>query len=248
MKFYVISIILNLLLLFVPITLPQMKKNEKKDVHYMKINVNIEKLGNNKENLQKTDEKNESKKNEISKKIEKKIENKEKIIKNNVPKKEVNFTDSNSGKITNENNKNIEGNSNKIGNDVENSFYTGHSSTSNKGSTVGEKNESGKTKGVNEKEGGNVCKEGIDYVVNYTPTLPYPIMAQRIGITGDIVVNVKFNFKNDGKIVILSVSGGHKIFQDEAKRATSKIKITIKNKESLKCTITKPFRFKKNNN
>ena len=97
--------------------------------------------------------------------------------------------------------------------------------------------EKGKEKNV------NVCNEGKDFTVSYNPNLSYPIAARRLGDKGVVTVSVKFHFNNSGSISVISVSGGNSIFQQEARKAASRIRIKIKNPETLKCTISKSFEF-----
>ena len=89
----------------------------------------------------------------------------------------------------------------------------------------------------------NVCNEGKDFTVSYNPNLSYPIAARRLGNKGIVTVSVKFQFNSSGSVSVISVSGGSSIFQQEARRAASRIRVKIKNPETLKCTITKPFIF-----
>ena len=96
--------------------------------------------------------------------------------------------------------------------------------------------EKGKEKNI------NVCNEGKDFTVSYNPNLSYPIAARRLGNKGIVTVSVKFHFNSSGSVSVISVSGGSAIFQQEARRA-ARIRVKIKNPETLKCTITKPFIF-----
>ena len=96
--------------------------------------------------------------------------------------------------------------------------------------------EKGKEKNV------DVCNEGKDFTVSYNPNLSYPIAARRLGNKGVVTVSVKFYFNSSGSVSVISVSGGSSIFQQEARRA-ARIRVKIKNPETLKCTITKPFKF-----
>ena len=89
----------------------------------------------------------------------------------------------------------------------------------------------------------NVCNEGKDFTVSYNPNLSYPIAARRLGDKGVVTVSVKFNFNSSGSVSVISVSGGSAIFQQEARKAASKIRVKIKNPETLKCTISKSFEF-----
>ena len=88
----------------------------------------------------------------------------------------------------------------------------------------------------------NVCNEGKDFTVSYNPNLSYPIAARRLGDKGVVTVSVKFHFNSSGSISVISVSGGSAIFQQEARRA-ARIRVKIKNPETLKCTISKSFKF-----
>ena len=97
--------------------------------------------------------------------------------------------------------------------------------------------EKGKEKNI------NVCNEGKDFTVSYNPNLSYPIAARRLGDKGVVTVSVKFHFNSSGSISIISVSGGNSIFQQEAKKAAGRIRVKIKNPETLKCTISKSFEF-----
>ena len=89
----------------------------------------------------------------------------------------------------------------------------------------------------------NVCNEGKDFTVSYNPNLSYPIAARRLGDKGVVTVSVKFHFNSSGSISVISASGGSAIFQQEARKAASKIRVKIKNPETLKCTISKSFKF-----
>ena len=98
-------------------------------------------------------------------------------------------------------------------------------------------NEKGKGKNI------NVCNEGKDFTVSYNPNLSYPIAARRLGNKGVITVSVKFYFNSSGSVSVISASGGSAIFQQEARKAASKIRVKVKNPETLKCTISKSFEF-----
>lgn len=262
MKFYIISAIINILLLFIPIAIPAIEKEKKENVEVIKVNLINEVIVNSEinENIQNINENNfkekkettENKKNEEKKELI--IEKKENKIYEKQQKENLNLEKNNkSTKETVELSKNVEGvyngNTNDkvvTNNNLVNSNNLNSSKNSNNINSSSNSNNSNSTKITgNNKNSGNVCREGIDYIVNYNPSLNYPIAAQRSGISGDIVVNVKFNFTQSGKVSIVSASGGNSIFQSEAKIAANKIKVTIKNSETLKCTITKPFRFKK---
>ena len=108
------------------------------------------------------------------------------------------------------------------------------------------KNDDNEQKRNNEKDKEkniNVCNEGKDFTVSYNPNLSYPIAARRLGNKGVVTVSVKFHFNSSGSVSVISVLGGNSIFQQEARKAASKIRVKIKNPEILKCTISKSFEF-----
>lgn len=108
------------------------------------------------------------------------------------------------------------------------------------------KNDDNEQKRNNEKDKEkniNVCNEGKDFTVSYNPNLSYPIAARRLGNKGVVTVSVKFHFNSSGSVSVISVLGGNSIFQQEARKAASKIRVKIKNPETLKCTISKSFEF-----
>ena len=113
------------------------------------------------------------------------------------------------------------------------------SKNSNKNHDIEQRRNVEKGKGEN----ANVCNEGKDFTVSYNPNLSYPPAAQRLGNKGVITVLVRFRFNRSGSVSVISVSGGSSIFQQEARRAASRIRVKIKNPETLKCTISRSFKF-----
>ena len=103
----------------------------------------------------------------------------------------------------------------------------------------------GQGTGTGNGEGKNtdVCNEGKDFTVSYNPNLKYPVAAQRLGNKGVVVVMVKLRFNSSGSVSVISASGGSGVFQQEAKSAAIRIKVNVKNPDTLKCTISKPFKF-----
>ena len=122
------------------------------------------------------------------------------------------------------------------GNHATTGSVNGHSSKGS-GKSSGESGEGKNT---------NVCNEGKDFTVSYNPNLKYPVAAQRLGNKGTVVVMVRFRFNSSGSVSVISVSGGSGVFQQEAKSAASRIRVNIKNPDTLKCTISKPFKFELN--
>ena len=113
------------------------------------------------------------------------------------------------------------------------------SKNSNKNHDIEQRRNVEKGKGENI----NVCNEGKDFTVSYNPNLSYPPAAQRLGNKGVVTVSVRFSFNSSGSVSVISVSGGSSIFQQEARRAASRIRVKIKNPETLKCTISISFKF-----
>lgn len=117
------------------------------------------------------------------------------------------------------------------------------SGKSSGGSGGGSSSEHETGPGSGEGKNTNVCNEGKDFTVSYNPNLKYPVAAQRLGNKGTVVVMVKFRFNSSGSVSVISASGGSGVFQQEAKSAASRIRVNIKNPNTLKCTISKPFKF-----
>jgi len=93
------------------------------------------------------------------------------------------------------------------------------------------KNDDNEQKRNNEKDKEkniNVCNEGKDFTVSYNPNLSYPIAARRLGNKGVVTVSVKFYFNSSGSVSVISASRGSAIFQQEARKATSKIRVKAK--------------------
>ena len=133
------------------------------------------------------------------------------------------------------------------GNHETSSSGNGHNGTASGKSSGGSGggSNSGHGTGTSSGEGKNtnVCNEGKDFTVSYNPNLKYPIAAQRLGNKGTVVVMVRFRFNSSGSVSVISASGGSGVFQQEAKSAASRIRVNIKNPDTLKCTISKPFKF-----
>ena len=133
------------------------------------------------------------------------------------------------------------------GNHATTGSVNGHSSKSSGkssggsggGSNSGHETDTGSREGKNT----NVCNEGKDFTISYNPNLKYPVAAQRLGNKGTVVVMVRFRFNSSGSVSVISASGGSGVFQQEAKSAASRIRVNIKNPDTLKCTISKPFKF-----
>ena len=252
MKFYIASIILNIGILFIPAFV--LSQNTEKNTNET-ITVNLDNFVSenlSEENPNKNDQKTDGKRVIEAQKTEIKQlnANKPEIKQNNVP----------TSKIQNNRTANKTSENTRTENTVINNNNSSHQSNSvsqpsgessgSKGKEIrstgsGENTESAKKGNTTGHSGdsGNVCREGIDFTVVYNPDLQYPVAAERLGIKNTVVVNVRMNFNSNGNVSVVGVSGGNGIFQSEARKSASKIKVRIKNPETLKCTITKPFRF-----
>ena len=87
----------------------------------------------------------------------------------------------------------------------------------------------------------NACKEGVGFTVAREPEAKYPKKALMLRLSGTFKVEVDFKF--DGDIKIIAVRGKNKIFNDEAVKITRELEIkALKNISN--CIITKPYEFK----
>ena len=237
MKFYIASIILNIGILFIPAFV--LSQNTGKDTNET-ITVNLDNFVS--ENLsEESSDKNKQKahKEEVITAQKPEIKefnaNKPEIKQNNVPINKIqnNHTDNNNS--SHQNNSVSQSSGESLGSKGKEARSTGvseNTESAKKGNTTG-----------HSRDNGNVCREGIDFTVVYNPDLQYPVAAERLGTKNTVVVNVRLNFNSNGNVSVIGVSGGNGIFQSEAKKSASRIKVRIKNPETLKCTITKPFRF-----
>ena len=294
MKFYIISIILNIMVLFIPVVYYTSSGREKENERKQTMTVNLNESvfndtsqksgqesegsffsGRNKENtgVQEVSASSQPQQNKnivSNQNIQqnnKKVENTSTISQNKTEQPKVSNSDSkapvsqnsslsavqpsgNTGKTVQSSGGNSSGNTNSSvsgsgntadashsgqisGNHVTTGSVNGHSSKGS-GKSSGESGEGKNT---------NVCNEGKDFTVSYNPNLKYPVAAQRLGNKGTVVVMVRFRFNSSGSVSVISVSGGSGVFQQEAKSAASRIRVNIKNPDTLKCTISKPFKF-----
>ena len=268
MKFYIISIILNIGILFIPIFTLLKDTEEKQEV----ITVNLQNMSfeNNDNAINTGQEDPEQKNKEINSSKSEIIQDINRITENSDIKKNietvkktqktenrniVNPAENRQTAVNNNNNhqSNNDGqlsSGNSVSDKNTSSGDTGKvtdNGASTNGNSNRQHNNSSKDAG-NNNDGGkekvtNVCREGIDFTVTYNPNLQYPVAAERLGLRNTVVINVKLNFNSNGSVSIIGISGGNNIFRDEARRAASGIRVKIKNPETLKCTITKPFRF-----
>nr|WP_314565019.1 energy transducer TonB [uncultured Campylobacter sp.] len=87
----------------------------------------------------------------------------------------------------------------------------------------------------------NACKEGLGFTVTREPEAKYPKKALMLRLSGTFKVEVDFKF--DGEINIIAVRGKNKIFNDEAAKITKELEIKAL-KNISHCIITKPYEFK----
>ena len=87
----------------------------------------------------------------------------------------------------------------------------------------------------------NACKEGVGFTVAREPEAKYPKKALMLRLSGMFKVEVDFKF--DGQIRIVAVRGKNKIFNDEAVKITKELEIKAL-KNISHCIITKPYEFK----
>ena len=87
----------------------------------------------------------------------------------------------------------------------------------------------------------NACKEGVGFTVVREPEAKYPKKALMLRLNGTFRVEVDFKF--GGQIQIIAVRGKNKIFNDEAVKITKELEIKAL-KNISHCIITKPYEFK----
>ena len=293
MKFYIISIILNIMVLFIPAVYytssGREKENERKETMTVNLNESLfndtsEKSGQesegpvfsgrNKENtgvqeVSASSQQQQNKNivsNQNTRQNNKKVENTSTISQNKTEQPKVSNSDSkapvsqnsslsavqpsgNTGKTV-QSSGNSSGNTNSSVSGSGNTADASHSGqiSGNHATTGSVNGHSSKGSGKSSGESGegkntNVCNEGKDFTVSYNPNLKYPVAAQRLGNKGTVVVMVRFRFNSSGSVSVISASGGSGVFQQEAKSAASRIRVNIKNPDTLKCTISKPFKF-----
>ena len=294
MKFYIISIILNIMGLFIPVVYytssGREKENERNETMTVNLNESVfndtsEKSGQesegpvfsgrNKENtgVQEVSASSQPQQNknivsnQNMQQNNKKVGNTSAISQNKTEQPKVSNSDSkapvsqnsslsavqpsgNTGKTVQSSGGNSSGNTNSSVSGSGNTADASHSGqiSGNHATTGSVNGHSSKGSGKSSGESGegkntNVCNEGKDFTVSYNPNLKYPVAAQRLGNKGTVVVMVRFRFNSSGSVSVISASGGSEVFQQEAKSAASRIRVNIKNPDTLKCTISKPFKF-----
>jgi len=292
MKFYIISIILNIMVLFIPAVYytssGREKENERKETMTVNLNESLfndtsEKSGQesegpvfsgrNKENtgVQEVSASSQPQQNknivsnQNMQQNNKKVENTSAISQNKTEQPKVSNSDSKAPVSQNSSlsavqpsgntGKTVQSNGNPSGNTNSSVSGSGNTADGHSGQISGNHATTGSVNGHSSKGSGkssgesgegkntNVCNEGKDFTVSYNPNLNYPVAAQRLGNKETVVVMVRFRFNSSGSVSVISASGGSGVFQQEAKSAASRIRVNIKNPDTLKCTISKPFKF-----
>ncbi|WP_297574349.1 energy transducer TonB [uncultured Campylobacter sp.] len=88
------------------------------------------------------------------------------------------------------------------------------------------------------------CKENVGFkIVNEKKEYELPKKARMLRLRGDFRAEVKFRLLKDGSVKILS-STGDKIFKEAAIELTKELQIEIIDKNSIGCDITKPYIFR----
>ena len=267
MKFYIISLVLNALLVFIPLGYVVTQGEPKTET----MNVSLEdnnsfsnagnsnsggssgveqsKLPDNSNNsneiLQNKTEKSPVTETSQNKTIEKKPEN----------SSETTFLKRNSDNISNttknSGNQTVSDNGSKNGIRTGSGIGTAEGKGSENGSKTGKGNgddkgtgtNSGKTTGNDgEKNSNYACIRGKGYNISYNSNLKAPSVAGRLEKKVSVVVSASFN--PNGTVTVHSMKGGTKDYQSAAKEAALGAKVTVLEKQVTKCPVSMTFNFK----
>ncbi|RAZ51226.1 energy transducer TonB [Campylobacter hyointestinalis] len=98
---------------------------------------------------------------------------------------------------------------------------------------------------VNEfKKSEDVCLEGVGFIITNKIEPTYPKKALLLRLRDTFRVEVEFQINKDGSIKILKVNGKSEIFNDQAKILTQKLDIKVLKDGISNCKIIKPYEFK----
>ncbi|MEE3705499.1 hypothetical protein V2I29_07955 [Campylobacter sp. CX2-8023-23] len=98
---------------------------------------------------------------------------------------------------------------------------------------------------VNEfKKSEDVCLEGVGFIIANKIEPTYPKKALLLKLRDTFRVEVEFQINKDGSIKILKVNGKSEIFNDQAKILTQKLDIKVLKDGISNCKIIKPYEFK----
>ncbi|WP_033917028.1 hypothetical protein [Campylobacter sputorum] len=95
----------------------------------------------------------------------------------------------------------------------------------------------------NSKENDDFCKENIGFkVLNTKEAYGFPKKAKMLRLKGKFEVKVSFKIINSD-IKIINIKGANEIFKTEAKKLTQNLNIEVLDKRVSECLIIKPFLF-----
>lgn len=95
----------------------------------------------------------------------------------------------------------------------------------------------------NSKENDDFCKENIGFkVLNTKEAYDFPKKAKMLRLKGKFEVEVSFKIINSD-IKIINIKGANEIFKTEAKKLTQNLNIEVLDKRVSECLIIKPFLF-----
>lgn len=98
---------------------------------------------------------------------------------------------------------------------------------------------SGKT---TNKDTNYACQQGKGYKLSSNLTLEIPAAAERLGNISPVSVSISFN--SNGAVTVNGASGGNKILQSAARAAAQNIKVTILDPQISRCKVSVTYRFK----
>lgn len=87
------------------------------------------------------------------------------------------------------------------------------------------------------------CAENIGFEILEKPSVEYPKKAKRLRMNKIFKVDVHFKLSQNNEISITKVVGENEIFNNEAKKRTMKMKIKALNKSVANCIIIQPYKF-----
>ena len=266
MKFYIISLVLNALLVFIPLGYAVTQEEPKTET----INVSlgddssldnagsgVSGGGSGAGQSKQPDDSNNSSKilpNKIensamtetsqNKTIEKRSENSNEttFLKKNSDNTGSIVKNSGNQAVSDNGTKNGLGTAEGKGNGSENGSKTGKNGGGTTGTGGTGTNPSKGTGNDGEKNSNYACKEGKGYSVSYNPNLETPQAAERLGKKGSVTVSISFNAS--GSVTVHGADGGNEILQSAAKKAAKEIRVTILDSQVTKCKVSKTFNFK----
>ena len=272
MKFYIISLVLNALLVFIPLGYAVTQEEPKTET----INVSlgddssldnagsgVSGGGSGAGQSKQPDDSNNSSKilpNKIensamtetsqNKTIEKKSENSNEttFLKKNSDNTSNTTKSSGNQAVSDNGSKNAVGTGSSLGttggtgDGSENGSKTGKNGGGITGTGGTGTNPSKGTGNDGEKNSNYACKEGKGYSVSYNPNLETPQAAERLGKKGSVTVSISFNAS--GSVTVHGADGGNEILQSAAKKAAQGIRVTILDSQVTKCKVSKTFNFK----